>query len=594
MAISLNGIMIENFKSYEKQQWIELEDLSVFLGANSSGKSTALQTLLALKQTVECNSPDIDLLLAGKYVTLGDFKDVINRIEKNYIRMGVSLNLQNELNDKDKNTIIWKFDAIDPEKEKIRLSALDFQLNGYNLSLTLKEDFIYSIAINGIKTQLLAEIRNLQIGEMYIEYDEKLNGIFHQFLSELLAQLTQKKKVASIEKTEMVALNGINEFFYLISNDIASLNKKEIEDDQFAVIANKIIKLIEEYRTAQYKEYAFFNTIPKYFRMALLTMAVYNLFQQHKDVNAIDHIIDKYKKMLQAYLEELKDGAKSFSKIEVSRMNLQNNIKKEESEMDKVRESFIIYREFLKEILGKIFYVGPIREKPLGLYNIGFETIPKYVGTTGAYFASVLLYENKEKEYLLPDGEKTETSLWDALDAWVLHLKVASGVHVERRNSFGISVSIENTQNKKSDIMNVGIGTSQVLPVLITGLLSEANETLIFEQPELHLHPYSQSRLVDFFIVLAKNNRKVMIETHSEYFILRLRYHILTEHINESQLAINFFQNEYGTQVKKGEISSYGHLEYPDDFKDETQELINDLMQAAMMKGKRNEQRSTD
>ena len=59
---------------------------------------------------------------------------------------------------------------------------------------------------------------------------------------------------------------------------------------------------------------------------------------------------------------------------------------------------------------------------------------------------------------------------------------------MDKRNSFGFSVSIENIEQIKSDIMNVGIGTSQVLPVLISVLLSEPEELLIFEQPELHLH----------------------------------------------------------------------------------------------------------
>ena len=63
MSLDLRGIEIENFKSYTEKQAIRFSDLSVFLGANSSGKSTALQALLAIKQTMECNSPDEDLLL---------------------------------------------------------------------------------------------------------------------------------------------------------------------------------------------------------------------------------------------------------------------------------------------------------------------------------------------------------------------------------------------------------------------------------------------------------------------------------------------------------------------------------------------------
>jgi predicted ATPase len=243
-----------------------------------------------------------------------------------------------------------------------------------------------------------------------------------------------------------------------------------------------------------------------------------------------------------------------------------------------------VYKRVITEILDRIFYLGPIREKPQGLYNVGFETIPKYVGISGAYFASVLLRENKNKNYILPNGEFEKMTLLEALDEWVAHLDVASQIEVEKKNSFGFSVSISNTQRCKSDIMNVGIGTSQVLPVLITGLLSEEREYLLFEQPELHLHPYSQSRLADFFVELVRNERRIIIETHSEYFVLRLRYQILKNNISEKNVVINFFQNKEGTKISQGVLSDYGNIQYPEDFRDETQKLLDDLLNAALEK----------
>lgn len=175
-------------------------------------------------------------------------------------------------------------------------------------------------------------------------------------------------------------------------------------------------------------------------------------------------------------------------------------------------------------------------------------------------------------------------TLYEALDAWLVHLNVASEVQVSKSNSFGFNVLIKNIENKQSDIMNVGIGVSQVLPVLITGLLSEENETLIFEQPELHLHPYPQSRLADFFMALVNRNRRVIVETHSEYMLLRLRYHVLKENIARERIVINFFENKLGTKVIKKEITSNGTIEYPEDFKDETQKLMDDLLNAMLEK----------
>lgn len=591
MAASLNGILVENFKSYNEPQWITLSDLSVLMGANSSGKSSALQALMVLKQTMECNSPDIDLLLSGKFVTLGDFKDVINDCNRKYIRIGISLNLKNEIEKaKDKNNIIWKFD-FDSENGKFLLSEIECAVNNCQLKFKLLNNHKYCIYVGGERSSLLVDIYNLQLGKMYAEYDRDFNILFHTFLNELVAKLTQKKKVTSTSKKEMVALYGLDEFFFAISKDMQALNKTEMEDGQAGRIADDIINLIKEYATMQFKEYSRFDIFPESVKYSFLIISVHRIIQNPKGKAEIEAVIEKYKTLLEQYKKEgAKNSYKDYSELEINYLNMQRNSNNIDSaELDKVSEMFIVYKEFLRKVLGKIFYVGPIREKPLGLYNIGFESVPKYVGMTGAYFASVLLHENKVKEYLFPDDNSEETNLWEALAAWTLHLNVASEIHVEQRNSFGFSVSVENTQNRKSDIMNVGIGTSQILPVLITGLLSEENEMLIFEQPELHLHPYSQSRLTDFFVVLAKKGRKIVIETHSEYMILRLRYHILTEHIEEGQIAISFFQNNRGTKVKKGILSSYGNLDYPSDFKDETQELINDLLNAAMIRGKHNE-----
>lgn len=131
MGIGLNGIIVENFKSYSEMQEIEISDLSIFMGANSSGKSTALQTLLAIKQTMECNSPEIDLLLSGKYVTLGDFDDVVNDVSKNRLRMGISITggkQREDYGEKDQNVIIWTFSK--DRSGHIKLMQMNFDVDG--------------------------------------------------------------------------------------------------------------------------------------------------------------------------------------------------------------------------------------------------------------------------------------------------------------------------------------------------------------------------------------------------------------------------------------------------------------------------------
>ena len=69
---------------------------------------------------------------------------------------------------------------------------------------------------------------------------------------------------------------------------------------------------------------------------------------------------------------------------------------------------------------------------------------------------------------------------------------------------------------------DVGIGVSQVLPVLVSAYSAE-NEILMMEQPELHLHPALQAELGDVFVESAIERKNTLIlETHSEHLILRL------------------------------------------------------------------------
>lgn len=70
---------------------------------------------------------------------------------------------------------------------------------------------------------------------------------------------------------------------------------------------------------------------------------------------------------------------------------------------------------------------------------------------------------------------------------------------------------------------DIGVGVSQVLPVL--GYSYAYKNTLIsIEQPELHLHPAIQADLGDVFIesALGDNKNRMLIETHSEHILMRI------------------------------------------------------------------------
>ena len=79
--IMITELRVKNFKSWKDTGKRQITPLTGFFGANSSGKTSILQTLLMLKQTVE-RPPDwngvIDLGDDNSLVNLGSFDDLIH------------------------------------------------------------------------------------------------------------------------------------------------------------------------------------------------------------------------------------------------------------------------------------------------------------------------------------------------------------------------------------------------------------------------------------------------------------------------------------------------------------------------------------
>jgi hypothetical protein len=81
----LTGLRLENFKSWDDTGQVRLAPLTVFFGRNSSGKSSLLQSMLLMKQTVESLDPRQVLNLGGTdaLVDLGTFDDIVLDHETN-------------------------------------------------------------------------------------------------------------------------------------------------------------------------------------------------------------------------------------------------------------------------------------------------------------------------------------------------------------------------------------------------------------------------------------------------------------------------------------------------------------------------------
>jgi hypothetical protein len=97
--------------------------------------------------------------------------------------------------------------------------------------------------------------------------------------------------------------------------------------------------------------------------------------------------------------------------------------------------------------------------------------------------------------------------------------------HLRRANIESVQDLVLVDVNRKTVVSHrdIGIGVSQVLPVLVSAFAAE-QETVAIEQPEIHLHPGLQAELGDVFVnaALGAVKNHFIIETHSEHLILRL------------------------------------------------------------------------
>jgi hypothetical protein len=150
---------------------------------------------------------------------------------------------------------------------------------------------------------------------------------------------------------------------------------------------------------------------------------------------------------------------------------------------------------------------------------------------------------------------------------------------------------LKDTKGRELTFSQVGTGYSQVIPILEN---LAVDNTYLYKQPEVHLHPKLQSKLADCFIeklnsVKSKNRQKFrIIETHSEHFVLRLLRRVresqtLDELLHSSlTLSVGDFSLVYfkpeddKTEVYQIRVSEIGEFidSWPDGFFDERDEEI--------------------
>lgn len=246
------------------------------------------------------------------------------------------------------------------------------------------------------------------------------------------------------------------------------------------------------------------------------------------------------------------------------------------------------------EIKGNLKYLGPLRERPRRAYlHSGNPTTE--IGESGQYAAQILWLERDNPvEYLAALGqEPQEIPLIEAVNNAFLQVGMIQPLDIKSEKSmvYQILFRLRGSGNRKAvTIADVGFGISQLLPILVLGLRSEKSAILMLEQPEIHLHPKLQANLADFLLTLVEQGQRVIVETHSDHFINRLRRRIAEDQTDKlgdkvSILFVHPPQDGRGANIEPLQVDRYGIVEnWPPDFLPEASDEAEAIFLAGLEK----------
>lgn len=212
----------------------------------------------------------------------------------------------------------------------------------------------------------------------------------------------------------------------------------------------------------------------------------------------------------------------------------------------------------MRSMLDDMSYIGPVRERSRSFYPVTAE-VPRSVGPAGERAANLL--------------RQRFARLQPALDQWVRAFELGDAVKYRDLSADLFEIYFL-SEGRETNIADAGFGASQVFPLIVQALASAPGTLTLAEQPEIHLNPKLQSVLADLFVTMANTHRRVVVETHSEHLLLRLRRLIAEGKIAANRVALYFVEKIGGeSTIRRVPISAKGHIsadEWPKGFFGET------------------------
>ena len=216
--------------------------------------------------------------------------------------------------------------------------------------------------------------------------------------------------------------------------------------------------------------------------------------------------------------------------------------------------------------------IAPLRSKPKRTYDPVRESASP---------------EGEHIPMLLMRLDRTERKQWASLHDHMVAFGAQSGLFSDlkvkrhgRQMSDPFQLQVKVRSGSHANIMDVGYGVSQSLPILVD-LMSASKQTFLLQQPEVHLHPRGQAELASLFVQSWKNRKnRFLIETHSDHVVDRVRISVRRGDLKPKDVSILYFEPKRNSvQIHNLSLDKHGNLlnappGYRDFFARETDRLL--------------------
>lgn len=567
----ITGITIQNFKGIGGPLSIDISPITLLFGANSAGKSTIMHALHYAREVFERHNLDTDETIAGgKYIDLGGYKRLVHRSKEQP-----------------------NFSPESPIRIRIDLEVCEDQLRSFYPD------------INGMIASARVDARSLG-NKDYLINDELA----------LLAEYSFDSLFKDIFSTSVELEIAWSSY---LDRPFVSKTTVYFNDEPFAELeANKqmrgvILRFLDtKDRLSRRKEPGLDHPCLKRTGDLHLERGELPLYDQSLLQLLLDHCGEalSYRKY-QIEFNDLEDALPPldtplpFTAAISSLLESQDYRSVERFQLELAEQIVLAISQYIvgpcqlvRENLKSFRYLGPLRDTPPRNYAAPrFHNPARWASGLGAWDA-------------LDSGSD---DLVDEVGTWLYDEdKLDSGCRIERRRSLSLDYShplvqmmisgrvfedldsnwsldlsqtisssrvvVVNKEGVELHPHEVGIGISQVVPVVVTAL-DDVFRLLAIEQPELHIHPRLQAKLADLFIeAIHKRKHRFIIETHSEHLILRLLRRIretekekapLDRTLRTDDIAIYYLkQTEGRSQAIKIDVDVNGDFiqPWPDDF----------------------------